>query len=92
VFTPCRLGRRSPPLRGNVRVGPTAMSFVHSKYFSDSISLVVEILLQPDESLKAEQAGAFFSSESGEKKRTGRVGQSVPSNCRNANHLTDGSA
>jgi hypothetical protein len=59
---------------------------------SDGISLVVEILLQPDESLKAEQAGAFFSSESGEKKRTGRVGPSVPSNCRNANHLTDGSA
>jgi hypothetical protein len=29
--------------------------------------------------LKAEQAGAFFSSESGEKKRTGRVGLSVPS-------------
>jgi hypothetical protein len=30
---------------GNARVGPTAMSFVHSKYFSDSISLVVEIPL-----------------------------------------------
>ena len=28
--------------------------------------------------LKAEQAGAFFSSESGEKKRTGRVGLCVP--------------
>jgi hypothetical protein len=28
-------------------------------------------------SLKAEQAGAFFSSESAEKKRTGRVGLSV---------------
>ena len=27
--------------------------------------------------LKAEQAGAFFSSESEEKKRTGRVGLSV---------------
>ena len=41
--------------------------------------------------LKAEQAGAFFSSESAEKKRTGRVGLSVTLigkrvvNSRNAN-------
>ena len=41
--------------------------------------------------MKAEQAGAFFSSESGEKKRTGRGGLSVTSigkrivNSRNAN-------
>jgi len=35
---------------------------------------------------QAEQAGAFFSSESGEKKRTGRVGLSVSlKNLRNAN-------
>jgi len=35
----------------------------------------------------AKQAGAFFSSESGEKKRTGRVGLSVTQNfnSRNAN-------
>jgi hypothetical protein len=46
VFTPCRLGRRSPPLRGNARVGPPAMSFVHSPIFSDSISAVIEIPLQ----------------------------------------------
>jgi hypothetical protein len=32
---------------------------------------------QPKISMKAGQAGAFFSSESGEKKRTGRVGLSV---------------
>ena len=37
-------------------------------------------------SMKAEQAGAFFSSESGEKKRTGRVGLCVSlKNYRNAN-------
>jgi hypothetical protein len=47
--------------------------------------------LKPKKSLKAEQAGAFFSSESGEKKRTGRGGLSVTSigkrivNSRNAN-------
>jgi len=28
---------------GNVRVGPTAMSFVHSMYFSDSIPAVRQI-------------------------------------------------
>jgi hypothetical protein len=33
LLTPCRLGRRSPPLRGNVRVGPPAMSFVRSLIF-----------------------------------------------------------
>jgi hypothetical protein len=75
-------------------------------YFSDSISAVIETLLQqntslkagqvirligvrhqlkPKKSMKAEQAGAFFSSESGEKKRTGRVGLSVTSCSRNAN-------
>jgi len=31
---------------GNVRVGLPAMSFVHSKYFSGSISAVIEISLQ----------------------------------------------
>jgi hypothetical protein len=33
---------------GNVHVGPPAMSFVHSPIFSDSISEVIEILLQPE--------------------------------------------
>jgi hypothetical protein len=33
VFTPCRFGRRSLPLSGNVRVGPPAMSFVHFPIF-----------------------------------------------------------
>ena len=33
MFTPCRLGRRSPPLCGNVRVGPPAMSFIRTVYF-----------------------------------------------------------
>jgi hypothetical protein len=44
---------------------------------SEGISAVIEIPLQQHKSLKAGQAGAFFSSESGEKKRTGRVGLSV---------------
>ena len=30
VFTPCRLGRRSPWQSHDVRVGPTAMAFIHS--------------------------------------------------------------
>jgi Cu2+-exporting ATPase len=32
-LTPCRLGRRSPRLCGNVRVGPPVMSFVQSTLF-----------------------------------------------------------
>jgi len=49
----------------------------YRQFFSDGISAVIEIPLQQIKSLKAEQAGAFFSSESGEKKRTGRGGLSV---------------
>jgi hypothetical protein len=37
---------------------------------------VIEIPFQQIKSPKAGQAGAFFSSESAEKKRTGRVGLS----------------
>jgi hypothetical protein len=59
----------------------------YRQFFSDGISAVIEIPLQQIKSLKAEQAGAFFSSESGEKKRTGRGGLSVTQsfNSRNAN-------
>ena len=72
------MSARSPlTAYGNVRVGPTAMSFVHSMYFSDSISAVIETQPQPNTSLSAESEGAFFSSESAEKNRTGRVGLSV---------------
>jgi hypothetical protein len=39
---------------------------------------------EPKNSLKAEQEGAFFSSESAEKNRIGWVGQSVSSTRRNA--------
>ena len=38
---------------------------------------VIEISQQPKYSLKAEQEGAFFSSESAEKNRTGWVGLRV---------------
>jgi len=40
MFTPRRFGRRSLLLRAKVRVGPPAMSFVRSTYFSDRISAV----------------------------------------------------
>jgi hypothetical protein len=45
--------------------------------FSDGVSEVNEISLEPKRSRQAEQEGAFFSRESGEKNRTGWVGQSV---------------
>jgi hypothetical protein len=47
------------------------------QFFSDGISADIETLLQQITSLKAEQEGAFFSSESAEKNRTGWVGLSV---------------
>ena len=56
---------------------PCRLSARHISF--DSNFAVVEKPLQPIKSLKAEQAGAFFSSESGEKKRTGRVGLGVTS-------------
>jgi hypothetical protein len=41
------MSARSPlTAYGNVRVGPPAMSFVHSPIFFDSISAVIEIPLQ----------------------------------------------
>jgi hypothetical protein len=39
--TPCRLGRRSPAY-GNVRGGPTAMSFIRSTFFFDTFLLINE--------------------------------------------------
>jgi hypothetical protein len=60
------------------------MSFVRSAYFSDSISAVLLISQHSNETapstktaLQAESEGAFFSSESAEKNRTGWFGQSV---------------
>jgi hypothetical protein len=47
------------------------------QFFSDSIFAEIEIPLQQIKSLKVGQAGAFFSSESAEKKRTKRGGLSV---------------
>ena len=77
----------------------TAMSLVRTAYFLRRHFCGYRDPASTKNSLKAEQAGAFFSSDQRRKKRTGRVGlsvssngTSVPSNCRNANHLTDGSA
>jgi len=68
-------GRSPLTAYGNVRVGPPAMSLIHSQFFSDCISAVQETQLQPKRVLQAESEGAFFSSESVEKKRTGWFGQ-----------------
>ena len=62
---------------GNVRVGPTAMAFVRTAYFLRRHFCSYRNLVSPNKSMKAEQEGAFFSSESGEKNRTGWVGLSV---------------
>jgi len=64
---------------GNVRVGPTAMAFVRTAYFLRRHFCSYRNLVSPNKSMKAEQEGAFFSSESGEKNRTGWVGLSVTS-------------
>ena len=40
VFTPCRSGRLSLPLRANVRVGPPAMSSSVRRFFFDRVSAV----------------------------------------------------
>ena len=40
VLTPCRFGRRSLPLRANVRVGPPAMSSSVRSFFFDRVSAV----------------------------------------------------
>jgi hypothetical protein len=62
---------------GNVRFGPSAMSFIHSPFFlRQHFCGYRKKQHQPNTSLQAEQAGAFFSSESG-KKLTGRFGPSV---------------
>ena len=65
-----------PPLTayGNVRVGPTAMSFVRSAYFLRRHFCGYRDPASTKNSLKAEQAGAFFSSDQRRKKahRTGR--------------------
>ncbi len=68
-------GRSPLTAYGNVRVGPPAMSLIHSQFFSDCISAVQETQLQPKRVLQAESEGAFFSSERVEKKRTGWFGQ-----------------
>ena len=62
---------------GNVRVGPTAMAFVRAAYFLRRHFCSYRNIVSPNKSMKAEQEGAFFSSESGEKNRTGWVGLSV---------------
>ena len=97
VFTPCRLGRRSPPAATFASARPPCR--LSARYvFSDCISAfncvflarhfcisinqefpVNEIRLAQWTSLQADSEGAFFSSESAEKKRTGWVGQSVSS-------------
>jgi hypothetical protein len=64
---------------GNVRVGPTAMAFVRTAYFLRRHFCSYRNLVSPNKSMKAEQEGAFFLSESGEKNRTGWVGLSVTS-------------
>ena len=69
---------------------PARHVVVHSQFFSDCISAVNYVFLarhfcgyktklQPQKALQADSEGAFFSSESAEKKRTGWVGQSVSS-------------
>ena len=80
-------GRSPLTAYGNVRVGPPAMSLIHSQFFSDCISAVQETQLQPKRVLQAESEGAFFSSESVEKKRTGWFDQSRSTNRRNANQV-----
>ena len=84
VFTPRRDGRRSLPLRANVRVGPPAMSSSARSFsptaflrFNKQSQQNKEIIRKPKISLQAESEGAFFSSESAEKNRTGWFGQSV---------------
>ncbi len=86
VFTPRRDSRRSPWQSHDVRVGPPAMSS-SIRSFSPTAFLrldkplvfVNETVRVPKTSLQADSEGAFFSSESAEKKRTGWVGQSVSS-------------
>ena len=96
VFTPTIVGfrrcahamsARSPlTAYGNVRVGPTAMSFV-SSLFSPTAFLRPASNNSLDKSnrspkvtsLQADPEGVFFSSESAEKKHTGWGGQRVPS-------------
>jgi hypothetical protein len=69
------------------------MSLSPRQFFSGGISVVPQTMptvqgnnSQAKTTTQAGQAGAFFSSESGEKKRTGRGGLSVSlKNDRNAN-------
>ena len=77
MFTSRRDGRRSLPLRANVRVGPPAMSSSVRSFlrlhFCGSIyrdTMKTEIALAPKTSQRPTE-GAFFSSESAEKNRTG---------------------
>ena len=77
----------------------TAMSLVRTAYFLRRHFCGYRDPASTKNSLKAEQAGAFFSSDQRRKKahRTGRSKRVFKwyeraFNCRNANHLTDGSA
>ena len=86
VFTPRRDGRRSLPLRANVRVGPPAMSSSIRSFsptaflrFDKPLVFVNETVRVPKTSLQVDSEGAFFSSESAEKNRTGWFGQSMTS-------------
>ena len=82
VFTPCRLGRRSPWQSHDVRVGPTAMS-LSIRSISPTVFLrqleprihETRSYHKSKASLQDDPEGVFFSSESAEKKHTGWVGQ-----------------
>ena len=91
TFTPCRVGRRSPPAASFASARPPCRLSTRL-FFSDGISAVQETQLQPKRALQAEQEGAFFSSESAEKNRTGWFGQSVSFRLQECQTLTDGSA
>ena len=91
VLTPCRFGRRSLPLRANVRVGPPAMSSsardLLLPHFCGSIYqnlMKTETALTPKTSQRPTE-GAFFSSESAEKNRTGWSAKACLHDSRNAN-------
>ena len=75
-------GRSPLTAFGNVRVGPPAMSFFHSVFFSTAFLRLASInsldkrnRSKTVTSLQADSEGVFFSSESAEKKHTGWVGQ-----------------
>jgi hypothetical protein len=73
-------GRSPLTAYGNARVGPPIMSFVHS-IFSPTAFMRLEGINNFDRRnrsktvklLQADSEGVFFSSESAEKKHTGRV-------------------